>query len=156
MNDHANHDEEFTPNRVDDSSSHDGQRGYAPSPLQGTRRREIDLACAWEELIRVHELEQARLLREACRLRRTADARASSPCKKGTDDGRPDRFEIARALWRRRAEEALALALADGLEPPACLRFCAAHAFDRWPSSEALAEASLLLEDCASARSLLR
>lgn len=87
---------------------------------------DVDPVRAWRELVRVHALEQARLLRAAARLRRAF----------ASDRGlfRPARL----TAWRRRAQEALELAYADGLEPPARLRFSVAHSIRRWSDADEL------------------
>ena len=107
--------------------------GAAPDTFMVGR---LTLEAALRELERVHYLEQARLLREACRLRR-------GPAS-------PERL----ACWLRHCREELALAACDGVEPPADLRACAVRALAAWPTARELARLSLELHDCRVGRRL--
>ena len=148
-----------------------GERRSAPDPSSRRGSSSIDFERAWRELVRVHELEEARLLRAACGLCRGRESRGAAaadgevvpvrraprpdaPHPDASERRRPGAAELRVALWRRRADEAIALALADGLEPTAALRFCAAQPVVRWPAPGELARASLELEDCAAGRRL--
>jgi hypothetical protein len=101
----------------------------------------VTLERALSELELVHRLEQARLLRMACRL---------ALCAACEDAGRG----AALARWRRQCASALALARADGVEPPASLVLCARRVEAAWPAARALARASLELDDCRAGRRL--
>jgi hypothetical protein len=102
----------------------------------------VTLERALLELELVHRLEQARLLRMACRL--------ASRCALGDRDG------VALARWRRQCARALGAARADGSEPPAALHACARREPEAWPSARSLALASLELDDCRAGRRLAR
>jgi hypothetical protein len=129
-----------------------------PCPSRTRPSRSPDFDRAWAELLHVHALTEARILREACRLRQGFDREAS--CTEGDDPressaGRPSQAELRLALWRTKVQCELELALVDGVEPHALSRFCAAHAIHRWPTAQKLAQASIAVEDCSQGRGLL-
>jgi len=131
-----------------------------PSPAGARPERTPSFERAWAELLRVHELTEARILREACRLRQSFDRGAfpppTGPASVRGPVRRPPDAELRIALWRTRVRGELELALVDGIEPHALSRFCVVHGVHRWPSARELAGASLALEDCSSGRDLLQ
>lgn len=111
---------------------------------------EVELAEAERELLRLHRVELAFLLREAAELRRELDHcshRESRPCA------------MPLAAWRVSFREALRCAMLDGTrvspELFALLLRCRARRIELWPSAVELARAALALHDVAPAHARL-
>lgn len=96
---------------------------------------EIELAEAERELLRLHRVELAFLLREAAALRCEPDGQTAMPL----------------AAWRVSFREALRCAMLDGArvspELFALLLRCRARSIELWPSAVELAHAALALHD---------
>ncbi len=108
----------------------------------------IEWEAAMRELVRVHRVEQARLLVEASRLRcvSTPVGRVfSALC--GADG--------AASAWRRDASEELDACLLDGWEVPEALMQCVSRSTASWRSARSLARAALALEPSLAARAQL-
>lgn len=124
------------------------KEGPAPPP-------HVTLERALCELELVHRLEQARLLRMACRIA-WREARAAAPVAPVAPDAPGADGDTAALVerWRCQCASALHAARADGLEAPAALQACARRATSAWPPARALALASLELDDCRAGRRL--
>jgi len=103
----------------------------------------IQFEDALRELLRVHALEQARLLRIAASLRTSRHRRDSAlqiPLPRSTRERTGRRTA---AVWRARAMEEVRISRADGAEVLPMLARLVHDPVDAWPSAVAIATAAL-------------
>ena len=129
---------------------------FEPRPPRSARAPDERLAAAERELVSVHRIELALLLREAARLRVGGAGGAAGGDAGGRDvaaGGEPER------ACRRGLEEALDCARRDGLSFPvrwtALASRCVLEAPTAWPPASVLAGAALEAEPCEAGRAVL-